>query len=140
MLIFSDKDKKRREAQGFLTKIINNQSSALRALQDGPRGDRRCNASLPAYIVPMRGSQPDVMAAVATVTKELSVSGVSVVLCEPLVTADVLIGVHFDGTAYFFRARVCHQDPMGAGMWQTGFEISELVPNGEYDVLRALKF
>lgn len=139
MLSFSSKSRRMKDAQGYLTKIANNHSPTLEAYALGEREERRLNLTIPVYVVPALGNVVDVAAAKATVTKEFSSIGFSVILDEALGTDEAVVVMAWDGTTTYFRGDVKHQSPIGAGLWQCGIQVTEIVPSGEYPELGTLE-
>jgi hypothetical protein len=140
VLSYLNKQRKLKEAQGFLTKIINNNCPQLGAYSKGERGEERLNLTLAAFVVPFAAAGPDVASAVATVTKEVATTGMSVVLTQPIEAEEVLLGIRWDSQPTFFRCQIKHQSPIGAGLWQTGLSADEIVQQGEYPALGMLEF
>src|SRR5437879_1261131 len=79
-VFFQTKSKKRREVCRLLTALLNNNCSELNNLAVGPRSEDRVNHTRAVRIVPYVQGRLVMDDAFATVTKELSTSGVSVVL------------------------------------------------------------
>lgn len=140
MLSFSSKQRKLKEAQGFLTKIINNNCPQLGVYSKGERGEERLNLTLAAFVVPYTPAGPDVASAIATVTKEVATTGMSVILTQPMEAEEVLLGIRWDSQPTFFRCQIKHQSPIGAGLWQTGLAAEEIVQAGEYPAIGMLEF
>jgi hypothetical protein len=140
VLGFSTKDRKRKEAQGYLTRIINHNNPQMGALREGPRDEQRLNLTLVAFVVPVSGGKPDAAAAMATVTKEVSTSGLRLVLPKPVPVDEVVVIVRWEASVVHLWAEVRHQEPIGAGLWQAGVEVSEIVPGGEFPQLATLQF
>jgi hypothetical protein len=140
VLSFSSKSRRLKEAQGCLMKIINNNCPQLEALSQGERDEQRLNLTVVTYVVPIRDGGLDIAAAKATVTKEFSSAGLSVILDDALDTEEVLLALPWDGETTYFRGDVKHQSPIGAGLWQCGVQVTEIVPSGEYPELATLEF
>jgi hypothetical protein len=140
VLSFSSKSRRVKDAQGYLMKILNNNCPLLEAYSQGERDERRSNLTVVAFVVPVRSGSLDIAAAKATVTKEFSVSGMSVILDEALDTEEVVLAIQWDDTTTFIRGDVKHQSPIGAGLWQCGVQVTEIVPSGEYPELATLEF
>lgn len=140
MLSFSSKSRRQKEAQGYLTKIVNNHCPTLDAYARGEREEQRLNLTMAAFIVPVRAGQIDVAAAKSTVTKEFSIMGISVVLDRAMDAQEAIVAIQWDGTTTYFRGEIKHQSPIGAGLWQCGILVTEVVPTGEYPELAALEF
>jgi hypothetical protein len=140
VLLFSTKDKRRREAEGCLTKIINNHSPVVGQSRVGDRGDWRQNVTLAVYVIPVHNKVLDVAAAFATVTKELSTNGLSVVLTRKLEVSQIVVAIKWGDTISYLRGEIRHQAPLGAGLWQCGVQVTETVASGEYPQFATLVF
>jgi hypothetical protein len=139
VLAFSAKTRRTQEAQGRLTKIINNNCPTMEALSQGEREERRLNLTIPVYVVPMQGDRVDIESAKATVTKEFSGGGFSVILDEALGVEEVVVVIAWENATTYFRGDVKHQSPIGAGLWQCGVQVKEILPSGEYLELGVLE-
>lgn len=140
MLSFTSKSRRQKEAQGYLTKIINNHCPALEAFARGERDEQRLNLTVAAYVVPVAATGVDVAGASATVTKEFSPAGLSVILDSALDAKEAIVVIQWDGATTQFRGDIVHQSPIGAGLWQCGLSVTEIVPTGEYPELATLEF
>ncbi len=140
MLSFSSKSRRQKEAQGYLAKIVNNHCPTLEAYARGERDDQRLNLTIAAFVVPVRGSIVDVAAVSATVTKEFSTTGMSIILDNALDAQEAIVVIQWDGTTTHFRGEIKHQSPIGAGLWQCGLHVDEIVAPGEYPELATLEF
>ncbi len=69
--------------QSFVLKLVNHNCPDVKALQEGPRSDRRVALVVVVTIVPLMDGQPQVHRAFSAVTKEFSNRGVAVVLDGP---------------------------------------------------------
>ena len=138
MQLFSS-NRKIREVQGLLLWLANNHCSELQAFRDGPRLAGRAPLMVVALVTPLRDGQPCVANTFAAVTKEISTSGMSLVLSEPRSLDEVLIGLRCDaGKLKFIRAKARHVAPMGAGFFQVGLRCHEVVPNHAFPELASL--
>jgi hypothetical protein len=140
VLSFSSKSRRLKEAQGYLMKILNNNCPQLEAYSHGEREERRMNLTVVAFVVPVRAGSLDIAAAKATVTKEFSVSGLSVILGDAIDTEEAVLAIKWEDTTTYLRGDVKHQSPIGAGLWQCGVQVTEVVPPGEYPELATLEF
>ena len=138
-MFFKTKGKKRREVGGLLTKILNHNCSEVNNIADGPRTEDRVNLTRAVRIVPYVDGQLVMNASFATVTKELSTSGIAVVLKYPVGFDEAIVGVNWEGTMTFIHSHVRHQDPLGAGMWHLGLEFDEIFPAEKHPELQDLR-
>lgn len=140
MLLFSKNKTRQLEVQRLLTKIINANSRSLDALREGPRGELRVDLALVVIVVPCIDDHPNREQAFATVTREVSSVGMSLVLSEKLDVSEVFLVLEVEREMKYVRAEVRHQGPLGAGLWQAGVQLTEIITPGEYPELRTLKF
>jgi len=140
VILFSDDNKKYQEARGFLARILNQSCSKLSTWSDGTRDETRVNTTVPVFIIPWVDGQPNVAEAIATVTIEISGRGLSLVMLDKIDAQQVAIGLSWEERAVFFVAKVRHQVEMGAGMWQLGLEVAEVLHCGDYPNLKLLSF
>jgi hypothetical protein len=138
-VFFKTKGRKRREVGSLLTKILNHNCSEVNNAADGPRTEDRVNLTRAVRIVPYVNGRLVMDASFATVTKELSTSGISVVLKYPVGFDEAVVGVNWEGTMTFIHSFVRHQDPLGAGLWHLGLEFDEIVPAEKYPQLKELR-
>src|SRR5262249_36564512 len=106
--IFNTKNKRRREVCRLLNAILNNNCSELNNLAVGPRTEDRVNLTRAVRIVPYVEGRLVMDDAFATVTKELSTSGVSVVLKYPAGFDEAVVGINWEGSVTFIHAHVRH--------------------------------
>lgn len=138
-MFFNTKTKRRREVGSLLTKILNHNCAELNNLADGPRTEDRVNLTRAVRIVPCVDDRLMMEDSFATVTKELSTCGVSVVLKYPVAFDEAAVGLNWEGTMTFIRSHVRHQDPLGAGLWHLGLEFDELLSLEKYPELCELR-
>jgi hypothetical protein len=138
MLLFK-KNKSRQEVQRLLTKIINGKSRSLDGLREGPRGELRVDLALVVIVVPSAHGRPDRNEAFATVTREVSSVGMSLVLSERLEAGELFLVLEVEGEMKYVLAEIRHQGPLGAGLWQAGVRLTEILTLGDYPELQPLK-
>lgn len=139
MLLFANK-KKSREVQAFLTKLVNNNCSDLEALMDGPRGEDRVRLTMVVLVIPVERGRPAIGRMFAAVSKEFSSSGVALVSNEQHAVEEVILGFRWEGAMKFVRGDARHLSPMGAGFYQMGVQLSEVVSPGDYPELQSVTF
>ena len=139
MLLFSKNKTKQIEVQRLLTKIINSHSRSLDALREGPRGELRVDLAMVVIVVPSVEGRPDRDQAFATVTREVSSVGMSLVLSERLEGRELFLVLDVQGEMKYVRAEIRHQGPLGAGLFNAGVQLTELLTIGDYPELRPLK-
>ena len=126
--------------QSFVLNVVNNNCPELKALIEGPRLDRRVNLSMVVLVVPVENKRPMTGQAFPAVTKEFSATGLAIVLDEPKGLDEAILGFRWEGEMTFVRATAKHLNPMGGGFHQLGFQITEIVPAGDYPELKSLVF
>lgn len=139
MFFFNTKSNRRREVCRVLSAILNNNCSEVNNLAVGPRTEDRVNLTRAVRIVPYVDGRLVMDDAFATVTKELSTNGISVVLKYPVGYDEAVVGINWEGTMTFIHAHVRHQDPLGAGLWHLGLEFDEVFPADKYPELWELR-
>jgi PilZ domain len=122
--------------QKFVLKIVNNNCPELKALFDGPRNDKRVNLSLVVLVVPLENSEVQVDNAFYAVTRDLSASGLGIILSQQRALDQVLLGFRLEGQLTFVRAKAKHLNPMGYGFYQLGLEMTEIVSIDKYPALK----
>jgi hypothetical protein len=138
VLLFSrNKD---REIQSFMLKMANNNCPGLMAMAEGPRTECRANLTLVVLIVPLENNKPLVDRMFAAVTKEVSTVGASLVLHEPRALDEMIVGFRFEGSMHYIRAKAEHLNPMGAGFYQLGVRMKEMVYVGDCPALATVSF
>lgn len=138
MLLFAKK--KNREVQSFLTKLVNNNCSDLEALMEGPRLEDRVRLTLVVLVIPVEKGRPVIEKMFAAVSKEFSTNGVALVSNERRVAEDVILGFRWEGAMKFARGEARHLSPMGAGFYQLGVQLSEVVSPGDFAELQSVTF
>lgn len=132
--------RKEQEVQGFVVKLVNNNCPELKALIEGPRKDARVPLTVIVLVTPMEGRTPRIEKTFAAATKELSFTGVSLVLPEPRAVDEVILAFRNESDMKFIRAQARHLNPLGAGYYQLGVEMLEVVAAGDYPGLSGLAF
>jgi hypothetical protein len=135
-VFFLDTRKKTLGVQKFILKIINNNCPELKALFEGPRRDKRVNLSLVILVVPLENGKLQVDKAFYSVTRELSSSGVGIILSQQRALDEVVLGFRQQGEMTFVNATAKHLTPMGYGFFQLGLEMTEIVPMSKYPELQ----
>ena len=94
------------DVQSLMLKVINNHSSELETMIEGPRIEGRVRLTIVAQVIPLVDGRPAVADTMAAVTKEFSSSGVSLVLHEPRGLDHVVLGFRWRETIEFVRVVV----------------------------------
>ncbi|MDY0168141.1 MAG: hypothetical protein RBS80_16455 [Thermoguttaceae bacterium] len=124
-----------REVQSFLLKVVNNNCQELRALMDGPRAESRVPLVGVVLVVPLVKNEPAMGQAFTAMTKELSTTGMALVLTEPRGLDEVMVGVRWEGEMTYLRAKTRHLNPLGGGFFQLGLQVTSLVHPGDFPQL-----
>lgn len=127
-----------REVQSFLLKVVNNNCQELRALMDGPRAETRVPLVGVVLVVPLVNKQPAMGQAFTAMTKELSTTGMALVLAEPRGLDEVIVGVRWEGEMTYLRAKTRHLNPLGGGFFQLGLQVTSLVHPGDFPQLDSI--
>ena len=133
------KAKKRNEAQRFLARIINNECSLMDRMREGPREEPRINLAVVAVVVPMQHGKPRIERAFATVTREVSTSGLCLVLQEKYDGEELIVGIQTDEETQFIRTEVRHQEPLAAGMYQIGVAVIDPASERDFPELAVME-
>ncbi len=128
------------EVQSFILKMINNNCPELEAMIEGPRLDRRVNLTVVVVIVPVEHGKPVVDEAFTAVTKEFSTSGLAIVLDKQIGLDEAIIGFRWEADMIFIRGKAKHLNPIGGGFHQLGFQLTEIIPIGDWPELELLSF
>lgn len=136
MLLFS-----RNKAVGiqtFLLNLVNNHCPGLRPLFENRRDETRIPICVVTLVVPLKNGKPQLANHFPTVTKEFSSVGVSIVVDQPRGLDEVILAFRWDNETKFVRGTAKHLNPMGAGFYHLGIQLSEMVHVDEYPGLESL--
>lgn len=136
MQLFSRR--KNLDLQSFMMKLVNNNNEGLQTVLEGPREEGRVRLTIVALIIPVEGKRPKTEQAFAAVTREFSTRGVSIVLNEPRGLDEVILGFRVARELQFVRAKAKHLNPMGAGFYQIGMQMTEMLSPADYPELETL--
>ena|SRR5436190_19176013 len=111
--------------------------STLQTLVDGQdevRVTNRLAKAIPVLYCPLKGGEPETGEAFVAVAKDISDTGIGLILHQPLRTKEVILGFWLGAEQspepWFFRATVRRNQPMGGGLWVLGLELVEFLNNG----------
>src|SRR3989304_3816518 len=107
---------------------------------DGPREEARVNLTVVVLVIPLHKDRPLVERIFAAVSKEFTTLGVALVLDEPRAVEEVILGFRWEGNMQFVRARARHLHPLGAGFYQLGLQMKEMVHVADYPALQSISF
>jgi len=126
--------------QSFILKVVNNNCPELEALVEGPRLDRRVNLVVVVLVVPVEANKPQIGQVFPAVTKEFSTTGLSLVFNEPRPLDEMILGFRWEARMTFVRAKARHLNPMGAGFYQLGVRMTEVLHVDDHPELQSLSF
>ena len=136
MLLFSRN--KTIGVQTFLLRLVNNHCPELGPLFDNRRDETRVPVCVATLVVPFKDGKPSVPDHFPTVTKEFSTTGVSIVLNEPRGLDEVILAFRWENEITFLKGTARHLNPMGAGFYHLGIQLSTVVRADEYPELETL--
>lgn len=128
------------EVQNFVLKTVNNNCPELKAFLEGPRRDKRVNIILVVLVVPLEDGKLQTDKAFHAVTRELSITGVGIVLDRQRALNEVILGFRNGADLTYVRAEAKHLSPMGGGFFLLGSEMLEIVHPNDYPELKSLMF
>lgn len=126
MFLFQNRTKLR-DVHRLIIAIVNHNCELVDDVQQGARTELRVRLTRPVQLVPLQGDRPRFDRTFAALTKEFSTAGLSLATDRPLETDAALLGLAWEERMYFLRAKVKHQDPLGAGFWTVGLELTEVI-------------
>jgi len=124
--------------QTFLLKLVNNYCPELRPLFDNRRDETRVPVCVVTLVIPLEKGKPQLDDHFPTVTKEFSTTGVSIILDHPQGLEEVILAFRWESNMTFIKGRARHLNPMGAGFYHLGIELSNVVRVDEYPELEDL--
>ncbi len=136
MLLFSRN--KALGVQAFLLRLVNNHCPELTPLFDNRRDETRVPVCIVTLVVPLADGKPQLARHFPTVTKEFSTTGVSIVLDQPRGLEEVILAFRWENEMKFIKGSARHVNPMGAGFYQLGIQLSTVVRVDEYPELESL--
>lgn len=131
--------KKEHAVQSFMLSVINNSCAELRALDDGPRGESRVNLTVVALVIPLVKKRPVLEKMFPAVTKEFTSLGISLVVRDPQSMDEVIVALRWEDEMRFVRAQAKHLSAMGAGFYQLGLRLKEMIHPSDCPALRAVE-
>jgi len=129
------RDKNRVELQAHMRRVADLTSPNLIPIKGGIRSEERFNRSLPVLVAPYENGKVSIEGGAFALSKDLCDHGVSVISCQSCPETDVVVGMwlytpHIDKDdvePFFFLGRVRQCAELGAGYWQIGIELKEVV-------------
>jgi hypothetical protein len=130
-----ERDKKRVDVQTHMRRVADLTSPNLVPIQGGGRTEQRYNRTLPVLVAPYDNGEVYVEGGVLAVSKDLCDRGMSVIICESYPEAEVALGLWLcpqsvsqeETEPIFFVGQVRQCSEIGAGYWQAGIELMEVI-------------
>lgn len=126
------------DVQSFVLSLVNNHCPNLHIEGEELRVDSRVNLTVVVLVVPIEDGRTEVDRCFVTVTKEFSNTGVSLVLAEPRPLDEMILGFRHRTSMTYIRAKAKHLSPMGAGFFQLGVKMLEVLSVEDYPELKDL--
>jgi len=127
------------EVQSFMLNLVNNNCPELKGMTEGPRLESRVNLTVVVMVIPIEKGKLVLADRFAAVTKEFTTLGVALVLNDCRAVDRVILGFHWEGSMKFVLAQARHLSPMGAGFWQLGLRLKEVVHPDDYPELETVR-
>ncbi|NQT36529.1 MAG: hypothetical protein HQ581_03515 [Planctomycetes bacterium] len=109
-------------------------------LTGGPHVESRVNMTVVVLVIPLRDRKPVVEGVFAAVSQDFSPSSASLVLDEPRALEEMILGFCFQSGIHFVHAEVTHLNPMGAGFYHLGVNITQVLEPADYPELESITF
>lgn len=126
--------------QSLMLKLVNNNCSDLESLLEGPRLEGRVRLTIVVMVIPVVKGKLMFERMFPAVTKEFSTTGVSLVLNYPRSLDNVVLGFRWERSMRFVRGKAKHMSPMGAGFFQLGLQLTDVVHIGDHPGLEKVSF
>ena len=136
MLLFSRK--KAVGVQSFLLNLVNNHCPELIPLFENRREETRVPVCVVTLVIPVHEGKPCAEEHFATVTKEFSTTGVSIILDQPRGLDEVVLAFRSENEMKFIQGKAKHLNPMGAGFYHLGIQLTSIARVDEYPELENL--
>ncbi|MFQ5731024.1 MAG: hypothetical protein ACE5KM_03610 [Planctomycetaceae bacterium] len=99
------------------------------------RREDRHNRAIPMLMCPWQDGKPVESESLIVVTKDVCNLGIGLLLCQPVHSKYVVVGLHPDtndpSQPWFFLGQTCHLTALGGGFWTMGLELTEFA-NAEF--------
>ncbi|HEY5313016.1 MAG TPA: PilZ domain-containing protein [Pirellulales bacterium] len=100
------------------------------------RQDERIDTSIVVAVVPCHEGRPLPDASFATMTKNISSSGISLIVNRSLPEAELFIGFPGKSELSFVRATVLYREPLPLGCYKLGLLMDEVVSVDDWPELK----
>lgn len=141
MFLFSNASQRAREREvhKLLVALVNNHCEEVEQQADGPRLERRVRLTVPVRVVPFDVARPCFERTFSALTREFSSHGVTLVATDPLQHEPVIVGLKWNEQMWFLKGAVKHQSAIGAGYWQLGVQLKEVVAADDWPELQLVQ-
>jgi hypothetical protein len=124
------KNSKFSQVERLLLSVLQAENQAER------RRDERIDTAIVVAVVPCADGRPVPDAAFATMTKNISSMGISLIVNRSLAGDDLFVGFPGKSELSFVRARVLYRDPLALGCYKLGLVMDEVVNVDEWPELK----
>lgn len=138
MYSFSQR-KRQLEVADVVQRIINQTTPGWAPTPDESRSERRSNRVIPILLARWDADKGRPIEPMYALTKDLSGSGLALIVNRPFPAGAVLVGIRHEGEARFVSGTVCHTVPLGGGFWHIGVELAEILFPADYRALSLLE-
>jgi hypothetical protein len=119
----------RRSVERFMIKLLN-QKELLESSQRNGREEKRVPVVLEARVVPWDGQHPVMEEAFFTTTRDITLSGLSIVASGPLPNnAELVVSVFVEGEYHHLLFRTRHSTRLGPESFLIGLEAVRQLPS-----------
>ena len=115
--LFKARPKAEEEARSFLLRFLNERCFRHKIAVDEKRTENRASLMMGAWVIPLIDGTPMLSRAYPTVTKDLTTSGLSIVVDRPPFCTEVIVALLVAVDAVLLRCTVLHSRPIGAGFF-----------------------
>lgn len=131
MWAFSKRNRQR-EVQKLLFRVINRSTPNLPHGLGEIRGESRNQRTIPVLLLLETGEGTETVYAI---TKDLSSTGLSIILSRPVSKTRITIGFWIEDEPRFLLGEVRGNVPLGGGFWQLGIQAMEVLSLADYPLL-----
>ena len=116
-------------------RFLNSRNIEAAKISEERRRESRTDLCVGLWVFPLSANEPNIDAAVPAVTKDLSSTGVALVVNQAITNKEVLLYLAVEGDPRLLRAKVRDCRPIGAGYNLVAVEVLELLAMHEYPQL-----
>ena len=115
----------RADVQRLTRRIVD--STAGRDPYSDQRADNRIVRQLPVFVAAYDSKGESIGDVSGGLTKDISDDGMALFTTTHVVAAKVIVALLVDGEPKFLKGTVHVNRPFGAGLWQLGIEVTEII-------------